>query len=152
MQRPINHCSSLQWYHSLKRSKPGLLCFAIFVVYLAKYFPQLPQKLLQKSKCGCINAWYIDFNVVCGKRCLARFTAPIPEATFFMSFSICLLQSSLSSIMTPNDLVLVTCLTLAPLIVSVGETVRLLCLCLDPMRMNSVLVIVRVNLFALNQL
>ena len=31
-------------------------------------------------------------------------------------------------------------------------TVRLLCLCLDPMRMNSVLVIVRVNLFALNQL
>ena len=86
MQRPINHCSSLQWYHSLKRSKPRLLCFAIFVVYLAKYFPQLPQKLLQKSKCGCINAWYIDFNVVCGKRCLARFTAPIPEATFFYEF------------------------------------------------------------------
>ena len=52
----------------------------------------------------------------------------------FMSFSIWLLQSSVSSIITPNDLVLVTCLTLTPLIVSVGESVRLLCLCLDPMK------------------
>ena len=39
-----------------------------------------------------------------------------------------------------------------PLIVSVGESVRLLCLCLDPMSISSVLVIFRVNLFALNQL
>ena len=70
----------------------------------------------------------------------------------FMSFLIWLLQSSLSSIIIPNDLVLVTCLTLTLLIVSVWETVRLLCLCLDPMNKNSVLVIFRVDLFALNQL
>ena len=70
----------------------------------------------------------------------------------FMSFLIWLLQSSLSSIIIPNDLVLVTCLTLTLLIVSVWETVRLLCLCLDPMSKNSVLVIFRVDLFALNQL
>ena len=38
------------------------------------------------------------------------------------------------------------------LVTIVGETVTVLCLCLDPINMNSVLVIFRVSLFALSQL
>ena len=45
-----------------------------------------------------------------------------------------------------------TWVTRKSLILSVGETVTVLSLCLDPINMNSVLVIFRVSLFALSQL
>ena len=53
---------------------------------------------------------------------------------------------------TPRDLAVATWVTRKSLIASVGETVTVLSLCLDPINMNSVLVIFRVSLFALSQL
>ena len=58
--------------------------------------------------------------------------APIPEATFFVTFSIWPLQSSLSSMVTPSDFAVVTWLTSKLLIANVGDSVRALSLCLDP--------------------
>lgn len=47
----------------------------------------------------------------------------MPEATFFVSLSMWLLQSSLLSIVTPRDFAVVTWLTWLSLIVIVGESV-----------------------------
>ena len=52
----------------------------------------------------------------------------------------------------PRDLAVATWVTRKSLIARVGETVIELSLCLDPINMNSVLVIFRVSLFALNEL
>ena len=52
---------------------------------------------------------------------------------------------------TQRDLAVATWVTRKSLIASVGETVTVLSLCLDPISMNSVLVIFRVSLFALGQ-
>ena len=60
--------------------------------------------------------------------------APIPEAIFFVNLSIWLLQLSLS------------------LMSILWESVRVPSLCLDPISINSVLVIFRVSLFAISQL
>ena len=76
----------------------------------------------------------------------------MPEDTFFTIFSIWLPQSRLSSMVNPRDLAVATWVTRKSLIASVGETVTVLSLCLDPINMNSVLVIFRVSLFALSQL
>ena len=70
---------------------------------------------------------------------------------FFVTFSIWPLQSSLSSMVTPRDFAVVTWLTLKSLIANVGDSVRVLSLCLDPISINSVLVIFRVSLFALSE-
>ena len=78
--------------------------------------------------------------------------APMPEDTFFIIFSIWLPQSRLLSMVTQRDLAVATWVTRKSLIASVGETVTVLSLCLDPINMNSVLVIFRVSLFALSQL
>ena len=48
---------------------------------------------------------------------------------------------------TQRDLAVATWVTRKSLIASVGETVTVLSLCLDPINMNSVLVIFRVSLF-----
>ena len=61
-------------------------------------------------------------------------------------------QSRLSSMVNPRDLAVATWVTRKSLIARVGETVIELSLCLDPINMNSVLVIFRVSLFALNEL
>ena len=61
-------------------------------------------------------------------------------------------ESRLSSMVTPRDLAVATCVTRKSLIASDGETVTILSLCLDPINMNSVLVIFRVSLFVLSQL
>ena len=61
-------------------------------------------------------------------------------------------QSRLPWMVTPRDLAVATWVTRKSLIASVGETVIVLSLCLDPINMNSVLVIFRVSLFALNEL
>ena len=74
--------------------------------------------------------------------------APMPEEAFFIMFSIWLPQSRLLSMVTPSDFGVVTGKSL---IANVGETVVVLNLCLDPINMNSVFVIFRVSLFALNQ-
>ena len=74
--------------------------------------------------------------------------APMPEDTFFIIFSIWLPQSQLLSMVTQKDLAVATWVTRKSLIASVGETVIVLSLCLDPINMNSVLVTFRVSLFA----
>ena len=51
-----------------------------------------------------------------------------------------------------SDLAVVTCSTGAQLIDGLGGTVRVHSLCLDPMSINSVLVILSVSLFAISQL
>ena len=76
----------------------------------------------------------------------------MPEATFLVSLSMWLLQSSLLSMVTPSDFAGVTWLTWLSLIVIVGESVRVLNLYPEPISINSVLVIFRVSLFAPNQL
>jgi len=78
--------------------------------------------------------------------------AAIPEATFLVTFSIWPLQSSLSSMVTPSNFVVVTWLTWKSLIANLGNSVRVLSLYLDRKSMNSVFVIFRVSLFALSQL
>ena len=77
--------------------------------------------------------------------------APMPEDNFFFIFSIWRPQSRLSSMVTLRDLAVATWVTRKSLIASVGETVTVLSLCLDPISMNSVLVIFRASLFALGQ-
>ena len=94
----------------------------------------------------------IRCKVALGTRCLIRFTAPMPEATFFVSLSVWLLQSCLLSIVTPSDFAVVTWLTWLSLFVIVGESVKVLNLCLEPISINSVLVVFRVSLFSLSQL
>ena len=91
-------------------------------------------------------------KVDAGIRCLIRFRAPIPEAIFLVNFSMWLCQLSLSSIITPSDFVAVTWLTWVLVILIVGEAVRVFSLCLDPISMNSVLVMFNVSLFACSQL
>ena len=60
-------------------------------------------------------------------------------------------QFVMSSMVTPSDFAVVTWLTSKSLIANVGDSVRVLSLCLDPISINSVLVIFRVSLFALSQ-
>ena len=78
--------------------------------------------------------------------------APIPEAIFLVNLSIWLFQVRLSSISTPSDLTVVTCSIGEPLIEGLGGTVRVHSLYLDPISINSVLVILSVSLFAISQL
>ena len=78
--------------------------------------------------------------------------APMPEDTFSIIFSIWLPQSRSSSLVNPRVLAVATWVTRKSLIASVGENVTVLSLCLDPVNMNSVLVMFRVSLFALSQL
>ena len=70
---------------------------------------------------------------------------------YFIIFSMWLPQSRLSSIVTPRDLAVATWVTRKSLIASVGKTVTVLGLCVDPINMNPVFVIFRVILFALSQ-
>ena len=62
----------------------------------------------------------------------------MPEDTFFIIFSIWLPQSRLLSMVTQRDLAVATWVTRKSLIASVGETVTILSLWLDPINMNSV--------------
>ena len=64
--------------------------------------------------------------------------APMPEDTFFIIFSILLPQSRLLSMVTQRDLAVATWVTRKSLIASVGETVTILSLWLDPIDMKSV--------------
>ena len=64
--------------------------------------------------------------------------APMPEDTFFITFSIWLPQSRLLLMVTQRDLAVATWVTRKSLIASVGETVTVLSLCIDPINMNSV--------------
>ena len=68
----------LHLHHSLRRSKHGLFY----------YF--------------CIRVWYIRRKVSWGTSCLIRFMAPMPETTFFVTFLMWPLQSSLSSMTVLN--------------------------------------------------
>lgn len=80
------------------------------------------------------------------------FYGPNTRSDFLCYFLDMATQSSLSSMVTPSDFAVVTWLTSKSLIANVGDSVRVLSLCLDPISINSVLVIFRVSLFALSQL
>ena len=144
--------SDQQRRHNLNKSKLGLLCLVASVPCSAKLSHSFPKQYYNSQKCGWIKAWYIRTKVAWGTRCLIRFIGPMPEATFFVSLAMWLLQSSLFSMVTPSNFAVVTWLTWLSQIVIVGETARVLTLCLELMSINSVLVIFRVSLFALNQL
>ena len=64
--------------------------------------------------------------------------APMPEDTFFIILSIWLPRSRLLSMVTQRDLAVATWVTRKSLIASVGETVTILSLWLDPIDMKSV--------------
>ena len=76
----------------------------------------------------------------------------MPEAIFFVTFSMWPLQSSFSSMVAPSDFAVVTWLAYKSLIASVRASVRVLSLCTDPGSMNSILVIFRLSLFTVSQL
>ena len=76
--------------------------------------------------------------------------APIPEAIFLASFSMWQFQLSLSSIVTPSDLVVETYFTRVPFIETDGEVVKVLSLWPDPISIVSIFVMFRVSLFAFN--
>ena len=69
----------------------------------------------------------------------------MPEATFFVTFSMWPLQSSFSSMVTPSDFAVVTWLTDKSLIASARASVRVLGLCPDLGSISSILVIFRVS-------
>ena len=75
-----------------------------------------------------------------------------PNSRILVNLSIWLLQVRLLSLSTPSDLAVVTCSIGAQLIDGLGGTVRVHSLCLDPMSINSVLVILSASLFAISQL
>lgn len=77
--------------------------------------------------------------------------APIREAIFLVSFSLWQFQLNLSSIVIPGDFVVATCFTRVPFIKIDGEAAMVFSLWPDPISINSVLVIFRVSLFALDQ-
>ena len=66
------------------------------------------------------------------------FSAPIPDAIFFVISFICVVHERFSSTYTPKDLAWESCLFGVPLIVKLGADWNVHSLCLDPMSINSV--------------
>ena len=77
-------------------------------------------------------------KVFTGTKGRTRFSAPIPDAIFFVISFICVVHERFSSTYTPRDLAWETCLIGVPLIVKFGADWKVRNLCLDPMSINSV--------------
>ena len=77
-------------------------------------------------------------KVFTGTQGCTRFSAPIPDAIFFVISFICLVHERFSSTYTPRDFAWETCLIGVPLIVKFGADWNVHNLCLDPMSINSV--------------
>ena len=73
----------------------------------------------------------------------------MPEAIFLASLSIWFPQVRLESITIPRDLAVETWFMRVPLMVKVGVSVRVLSYCLEPISLNSVLVIFSVSSLAI---
>ena len=71
---------------------------------------------------------------------------------FLGSFSIWLPQVRFALFSTPRDLDVDTWFMGVPLIFKTGDAVRVLSFCLEPISINSLLVILSVSLFAINHL
>ena len=74
-------------------------------------------------------------KVFTGTKGRKRFSAPIPDAIFFVISFICVVHERFSSTYTPRDLAWETCLIGVPLIVKFGADWKVRNLCLDPMSM-----------------
>ena len=83
---------------------------------------------------------------------ISLFSAPIPDAIFLESSFMCFFHDSVSSIYTPRDLDSATLVIFFPSIQTsiIWFSVVALNRCLDPIIMYSVLVILRLSLFALS--
>ena len=77
-------------------------------------------------------------KVFTGTKRRTRFSAPIPDAIFFVISFLCGVLERFSSIYTPRDLAWETSLIGGPLIVKFGADWNVHNLCLDPMSINSV--------------
>ena len=86
-----------------------------------------------------------------GTKGLQRFMAPIPEAIFFDVLAICAFQDKCLSTRTPTDFVVETCLIGKLSRTRLGDLSKVPNFCHDPIAMNSVLVLLRVNLLAFSQ-
>ena len=86
-----------------------------------------------------------------GTKGLQRFMAPIPEAIFFDILAICAFQDKCLSTRTPTDFVVETCLIGKLSRTRLGDLSKVPNFCYDPITMNSVLVLLRVNLLAFSQ-
>ena len=80
-----------------------------------------------------------------GTKGLRRFTAPIPEAIFFDILAMCAFQNKCLSTRTPTDFVVETCLIGKLSRNRLGDLSKVPNFCHDPITMNSVLVLLRVN-------
>ena len=84
-----------------------------------------------------------------GTKGLQRFMAPIPEAIFSVYIlAICAFQDKCLSTRTPTDFVVETCLIGKLSGTRLGDLSKVPNFCYDPITMNSVLVLLRVNLLA----
>ena len=75
------------------------------------------------------------------------FIAPIPEATFLDHLSICVCHRRFSSINIPSDLTKETCSIATLSIESISGFDKVLNFCLEPISINSVLVLFKVESF-----
>ena len=86
-----------------------------------------------------------------GTKGLQRLIVPIPEAIFLEILAIRVFQNRCSSTRTPTDFAVETCLIAKLPRTRLGELLKEPSLCHDPITMNSVLVLLRVNLLAFSQ-
>ena len=63
----------------------GLRCFVVFVSCSAKLFHSFPKQYYNSQNVAESELDCIRCKVASGTRCLIRFIAPMPEATFFVS-------------------------------------------------------------------
>ena len=77
-------------------------------------------------------------KVFTGTKGRTRFSAPIPDAIFFVISFICVVHERFSLTYTSRDFAWEPCLIGVPLIVKFGAHWNVHDLCLDPMSINSV--------------
>jgi len=135
--------------HSLSGSKHGLFYFVAFGTYFVKLSHSFLKQCCNSQSVAVSELDILDVRSLEGQGALFVLW---PQCQKRLSLLLSLLQSSLSSMVTPSDFAVVTWLTWKWLIASVGDSVRVLSLCLDLRSLNSVLVIFRVSLFAISQL
>ena len=87
-----------------------------------------------------------------GNNCLTRLIAAIPETIVLANFSIWLPQLRFASMSTLRDFDVDTWFTGVPLILRTGEAVRVFTFCLEPISINSILVMLSVSLLVISHL
>ena len=86
------------------------------------------------------------------QKSLILLIAPIPEAIFLDNLSMCVCHRRFSSINTPSDFTEVPFSTGTLPIESSGWLYKVISFCLDPININSVLVVFKVSLLEISYL